>query len=131
MMWSFLWRRHRGGGAAFAGEEATFLLLFTKLVRAPGVERFHAGDVFRRQPRETSDEVHERPTARFPFWSAVSPSRHSREPDPVFDDREQFAVAQLLCPGGSHVRRRRIQALPHRGSAPVVGVTDGAVIREV
>ena len=57
---------------------------------------------------------------------------HACKPHAVFDDPEQFAVAQVLRGGTPQIGRLGIEAVAYwRVAAPVVSVTNRAVIRKM
>src|SRR4029453_5615833 len=127
----FVWPRG-GRLRVFTRQKATRLFLFTPLVGALRVQRFHAADLLVRELRQPSDEVNEGPARPLSFRLTRSPRGPPREANAVLDDREKVALGEFLRCRGAHVRRRRVQPPADLGiSTAVVRVTHGAMIREV
>ncbi len=78
-----------------------------------------------------ADKSHQFPAV---FFGAVlaAKGRHAGKAHSVFDDPEEFAVAELLGFLGTQVRRLGLQiAADHGVSAAIIRMADGAVIGEV
>src|ERR1700682_1869195 len=82
---------------------------------------------------EVADEVNQLPTAlHASVLAAARKCRHSREAHAILDDPEQFAVGKILRCRLTQIRWLGVEAASNRGlTAAVVGVTDGAMIREM
>ena len=82
---------------------------------------------------KVADEVNQVPTAlHASVLAAIGKRRHSREPHAILDDPEQLAVGKILCFGQAQIRWLGVEATANHGlPAAVVGVADGAMIREM
>src|SRR3990172_10449712 len=77
-------------------------------------------------------EAHEPPAPLLTFGRAGAAGRHPGQRDAVLDEVKELPIRQLLRCRKTHVGRLRIEALTDVGlSAPLVSMTDGAVIRVV
>src|SRR3990172_13337296 len=77
-------------------------------------------------------EAQEPPARLLTFGRARAPGRHPGQRDAVLDEVKELPLRQLLRCRKTHVGRLRIAALTDvRLCAPIVSMTDGAVIREV
>src|SRR6516165_2694541 len=75
-----------------------------------------------------ADEEHELPI----LVVAPAPAWHAGEANAVLDDREQFAVREVLSGAGPEVWSGRVETLVDRRlAAAVIGVAQGAVVREM
>ena len=82
---------------------------------------------------KVADEVNQLPTAlHASVLAAIGKRRHSREPHTILDDPEQLAVGEILRFRQAQIRWLGVEATPNHGlPAAVVGVADGAMIREM
>ena len=82
---------------------------------------------------KVADEVNQLPTAlHASVLAATGKCRHSREAHAILDDPEQFAVGKILRFRQAQIRWLGIEATAnHALPAAVVGVADGAMIREM
>src|ERR1700682_473727 len=82
---------------------------------------------------KVADEVNQLPTALHASVLAASGEcRHSREAHAILDDPEQFAVGKILRFRLAQIRWLGVEATANHGlPAAVVGVADGAMIREM
>src|SRR5688572_875463 len=79
-----------------------------------------------------SNEPDELPRFLFTLACFRSPCRHRGPGNALLDCIEELAVGEALSAGLAHVRRGREGApTDHRVAAPIVGMTDGAVVGEV
>src|ERR1700730_16600265 len=91
-----------------------------QIVWADAIQSFHLFELLRREFRKMPYEVHQLPRV-FVF---VRPRRHPGEADSILDDGEEFAVAEPLRGTAAHIRRLRVEILPHlRLAASVVCMT--------
>src|SRR5437879_12136070 len=82
---------------------------------------------------KVADEVNQLPTAlHASVLAALGKCRHSRESHAILDDPEQFAVGKILRFRQAQIRWLGVEATSnHALPAAVVGVADGAMIREM
>src|SRR5262249_551732 len=120
----------RGLGVA-AFQKSLDFFFFLQICGSLWIHFFHAREFVIAERGQTPDEVHELPavcTLRF----CPAECRHSRKPNAILDDVIQFAVAQLLRCGQSHVRWFRIEALADRRvTASIVSMAERAMIGEM
>src|SRR6266850_8228217 len=82
---------------------------------------------------KVADEVNQLPTVQHASVpAAIGKRRHSREPHAILDDPEQLAVCKVLRFRQTQIRWLGVEATANHGlPAAVVGVADGAMIREM
>src|ERR1700674_2322044 len=114
-----------------AAQEVIFFLFFFEIFRAFGVVPFHLHALFLGKLRQVADEAHQLPAILLRSMRAAKRG-HPGEAYSIFDNPEKFAVRELLRFVSTQVRRLRIKITAYRRvSAAVVGVADGAMIREM
>src|SRR5882724_13001548 len=79
------------------------------------------------------DKVNQLPAVlAAPMLTATGKRRHTRKSHAILDDPEKLAVAKILRLPQTQVRWLGVEAIAdHSLSAPIVSMTDGAMIREV
>jgi hypothetical protein len=92
------------------------------------IDLLHESELLFRELREMSNEEDQLPI----LFVFSAPSRHPGEADSVANDVEELTVREFLRIALTKVRRRRVQTLVDDClAAPIIGMTDGAMIREV
>ena len=114
-------------------QKIIFLLFFRPVVRAFGIIALHFAAFRDAEVRKVADEVNQLPTVlHASVLAAIGKRRHSREPHPILDDPEQLAVGKTLRFRQAQIRWLGIEATSNHGlPAAVVGMADGAMIREM
>src|SRR6266481_9734053 len=82
---------------------------------------------------KVADEVNQLPAVQHASVpAAIGKCRHSRKAHAILDDPEQLAVRKVLRFRQTQIRWLGVEAAPNHGlPAAVVGMADGAMIREM
>src|SRR5712664_838973 len=112
-------------------QEVILFVFFFEIFRAFGVVALHLHALLVGELRQVANEAHQLPAILFRSVRAAKRG-HPRETYSIFDNPEKFAVRELLRFLTAQVRRLGIKiAAYQRVSAAVIGVADGAMIREM
>src|SRR5258708_11267633 len=126
MMRPFRFLLHR-----MALQEVILFLFFFEIFRALGVVAFHLHALLVAKLRQVANKAHQLPTVLLRSGRAAKRG-HPRETYSIFDDPEKFAVRELLRFLSAQVRRLGIKIAAYRRVSPaVIGVADGAMVREM